>query len=554
MTGTRMRGFSFVMLVVGGLFAHAGCGGPTPQAPGDECDPDGDPCPSGTVCAPGGDDHICQIEPGQPCDPAGEDYCLGDSTCGETQDGGGICGIPEGGDCDPAEPYCTGDLMCEEVAGGGHKCFPPVHIGGMVFDATTDASIEGAHVIAFDDSASAVSDVAVSDPDGNYDLVVPVARNDDGSPVDDAIFTLRASASDYQTFPGGVRPALPIDSGEAAANDPGWLIDSAVTDVALIPLPEEEQGRTTIEGTVLAEEHSGGVLVVAEGADGGISAVSDKSGAYTIFNVPDGAYDVKGYAAGVQLAPESVDVAGSPLVDVNLSATEDALGKITGNIQIVNAPGGAVTSVVLVVESTFSETFVKGEVPYGLRAPLSGPPDVDGDFVINDVPAGDYVVLASFENDDLVRDPDQAIAGTGLVHVTMPRPGEDIALSESFKVTEALEVLSPGADEPEPVSGDVTLSWADDSSEKFYTVTVYNAYGDLVWCRARADVLALLNIDSCDQAEVPSVSGGDVTVTYDGPLEPGMYYQFRATSWREPGGGPTPIAQTEDLRGVFFVE
>jgi hypothetical protein len=351
-----------------------------------------------------------------------------------------------------------------------------------------------------------------------------------------------------------VRPALPIDSGEAASEETGWLIDSAVTDVALIPLPEEEQGRTTIEGTVVADDLSDGVLVVAEGAEGGISAVSDKSGAYTIFNVPDGSYEVKGYRAGVQLVPQSTEVAGEPVVDVDLLPSEDGLGTINGNIQIVNAPGGSLTSVVLVVESTFSETFVKGEVPFGLRAPLSGPPDVDGDFVINDVPAGDYVVLASFENDDLVRDPDQSIAGTGLVRVTMPGPGEDITLSESFKVTEALAVIGPGAEEPEPVSGNVTLSWADDSSEKFYTVTVYNAYGDLVWCRARADVLALLNLDGCDEAEVPEVNGGDVSVPYGGPLEPGMYYQFRATSWREPGGGPTPISQTEDLRGVFFVE
>lgn len=554
MTGTTKRRFSFMILLFAGLFTHAGCGGPTPQAAGDECDPDGDPCPSGTVCAPGGDDHICQIEPGNPCNPADEDFCLGDSVCGEHPDGGGICGIPEGGACDPAEPYCTGDLLCEEIAGGGHKCFPPLHFGGMVFDAATDEAIVGAHVIAFDDSASAVTDVAVSDVDGNYDLVVPVPRNEDGSPVDDAIYTLRASAADYQTFPGGVRPALPIDSGEAMSTEAGWRIESAVTDVALIPLPADQQGLTTIEGSILAQDRSNAVLVVAEGAGAGISAVSDKSGAYTIFNVPDGSYEVKGYRAGVQLVPESVEVAGAPVIDVNLVASEDGLGTINGNIQIVNAPGGLKTSVVLVVESTFSETFIKGEVPFGLRAPLSGPPDVDGAFVIDDVPAGDYVVLASFENDDLVRDPDQAIAGTGLVRVTMPGPGQNITLDESFKVTEALAVLSPGAEEPEPVSGNVTLSWADDSSEKFYTVTVYNAYGDLVWCRARADVLSLLNLDSCDEPEVPEGNGADVMVPYNGPLEPGMYYQFRATSWREPGGGPTPISQTEDLRGVFYVE
>jgi hypothetical protein len=37
-------------------------------------------------------------------------------------------------------------------------------------------------------------------------------------------------------------------------------------------------------------------------------------------------------------------------------------------------------------------------------------------------------------------------------------------------------------------------------------------------------------------------------------MVPGMYYQFRATSWRMPGGTAGPISNTEDLRGVFYVD
>ena len=40
---------------------------------------------------------------------------------------------------------------------------------------------------------------------------------------------------------------------------------------------------------------------------------------------------------------------------------------------------------------------------------------------------------------------------------------------------------------------------------------------------------------------------------YGGPLEVGMYYQFRATSWRAAGAKVGPISATEDLRGVFYV-
>ena len=76
-----------------------------------------------------------------------------------------------------------------------------------------------------------------------------------------------------------------------------------------------------------------------------------------------------------------------------------------------------------------------------------------------------------------------------------------------------------------------------------------NAFGDLVWCLSRDTIMM-----GCDGPEVPSVNGDDVTVAYGGPLEPGMYYQFRATSWRQAGmQSPGPISTTEDLRGVFFV-
>jgi hypothetical protein len=140
----------------------------------------------------------------------------------------------------------------------------------------------------------------------------------------------------------------------------------------------------------------------------------------------------------------------------------------------------------------------------------------------------------------LVRDPDPSIAGTQIVTQTMAAPGSAIDLSDSFKVTEALEVISPGKDGPEAVSGTPTFQWVDDSSESYYSIVVYNAYGELVW----------------EDGMVPNVSGGNVSVSYGGPaLEQGMYYQWRATSWKQSGNQPAgPISNTEDLRGVFYVE
>jgi hypothetical protein len=111
-----------------------------------------------------------------------------------------------------------------------------------------------------------------------------------------------------------------------------------------------------------------------------------------------------------------------------------------------------------------------------------------------------------------------------------------VTLSEGFKVTGALGVMSPGADGIDTVSGTPSFQWEDDSSEDTYTVTVFDALGTQVW-----------------EAEgVVGPRGGEpATVDYDGPaLTPGMYYQFRAVSIKD----GVPISSTEDLKGVFIYE
>ena len=130
-------------------------------------------------------------------------------------------------------------------------------------------------------------------------------------------------------------------------------------------------------------------------------------------------------------------------------------------------------------------------------------------------------------------------AGTDLVHIEITGDSSTFDISSSFKITQALPTISPGADGPEAVTEAPLLEWGDDSSEDWYDVRVFDAFGEEVWTAL----------------ELPSVSGGSVaSVQYEGPLEPGMYYQFRVTSWRQPGGGKaSAIATTEDLRGVFIL-
>ena len=526
---------------------------PKPQdgALGTACDPaQAGACAAELECsarAAGG--NVCTHPAGAECQP--QVASIENGGCAETaectaKEGSttATCRILERGECDPANDLCTNGLVCAELQSGGNRCFAEVVLRGQVADASDRAAIESAHVMAVDKEGVAVTDVAETDAEGNYRLAVPVVRNDDGTPVSTQ-FTLRAAAQDYQPFPSGVRVALPIDVEASPREGNDHVIDSALTDVDLLPLPAGERSRISGSITAVAGADAGaaagaisGVLVVAKGTSGAFSGISDKGGSFTIFNVPAGNYELKGYAADVQIETESVSVPAEPLEGVELAQLVEGTKDVSGNVQIVNAAGGSVTSVILVVEDTFDANVARGEVPRGLRAPRTGVPNVAGDFTITGVPAGRYVVLAAYENDTLVRDPDTNIAGTDFVTLEVPAGAGTLTIPDSFKVTEALATISPGANEPEAVTQKPELVWADDSSEDWYDVRVFDAFGNEVWTALH----------------LPSVRGSEnASVQYEGPLEPGMYYQFRVSSWRQPGGGTAaPISTTEDLRGVFF--
>ncbi len=445
--------------------------------------------------------------------------------CGESNDA-----------CDPvAQTGCQDGLVCEEVIDSGPDCFAPVLMRGTVFELANGAPIEGATVVALDVNRAPVSWVALTDVDGSYEIQVPRIRDADGNPVGGEV-TLRADAAGFQTFPGGVRQALPIELSATARDADAWVIANALTDVGLVSLPEGA-GTNVLFGTVEVPESRTGVLVVAEvSTSEAYTAIADRDGVYRIFNVPDGELSVLGYAQGVNYEARGISVSGGESAELDLSISGAASGAVTGAVQMVNPGDGNATSYILVVESTFNAALARGESPPGLRAPQGGaaPDLVSGSsWVIEGVPAGRYKVLGAFENDLLVRDPDFGQGNTEIVDVEVVA-GQTVE-APSFKITGALEVLSPGAQGVEEVVGTPTFSWVDDSGEEHYRIEVFDNFGDMIWT----------------DPNVPSESSSDPEVAYGGPaLQPGMFYQFRVTSF---GNGGRPLSRSEDLKGVFFV-
>ncbi len=543
-----------------------------PPGPGGGCDPGGGSgaCAEGLACLP--DDsgaNICQVPPGGECDlEAEEPYCAAGTECvevTETVDGEemtvGGCYLTRGSACDPiatteaGDPTCDPKLQCAPFSDGTHKCELPIAFRGTITDSASGAGIEGAHILALDETPTAVTDVSISETDGAYRLDLPVLRNADGTPIlGEDTFTLRASADGYLTFPGGIRTALPVNTNLAVMTADGWFIEGTIADIRLVAVENPDAPRITVSGHVVVDEDNqnaaeAGVLVVANpSASGGVghSAISDLSGNYTIFNVTPGEYEVRGYRSSVQFTPQAISAVDAALEDVDLVANSNPLNTITGDIQIVGSGSNCnMTSIVLVVESTFDELVGRGEFPPGLRAPpLPQAPSIIPiaapavDWTIENVPDGRYVVLAAFENDGCVRDPDICQAGTETVHIELPT--QNAMNVGTFKITDALPTVSPGAEAPQEVTERPTLTWGTDSNSQEYIVEVFDAYGDVVFTQMPV-------------AET-GVTMQSLAYTDPGPFDSGMFYQFRVTGRRETSPGNfCPNARTEDLRGVFFV-
>jgi hypothetical protein len=435
------------------------------------------------------------------------------------------CGGDDSSACDPAASSgCDNGLVCETVENGGTPlCATPLVLQGRVFDLADDGAIAGARLVLLGPSFAPLGAVAVSAADGSYELRVPTTRHADGSPIAQQV-TLRADAATYQSFPSGVRTALPIDTGSAALQDGKLVLASALTDVGLLALPAGA-GTASLAGHLEVPASHGGVLVVAQSGASGFSAIADADGDFVVYNLPAGDYQVAAYALGSSWAPADVTVAAGEAGHVELALDARALGSVDGTVQIVNGGGAATTSVLLVVESTYEESLGRGATPPGLR--VGG---VSGAYHLDGVPEGSYVVLAAFENDDLVRDPDTSIGGTATLHLEVASGATTTV--PGFKITGALGVVGPGADAPEAVSTAPTLRWQDDSSEDEYAIVVLDSLGQTVW-----------------ETSVPGVSGGEPELVYAGPaLAVGMYYQFRVTSLKN----HVPLSRSEDLRGVFY--
>jgi hypothetical protein len=454
------------------------------------------------------------------------------------------CGGGGGKSCDPvAQTGCAANQFCEDVQNGMPSCFGPVLVRGTVSDPTTTPStnLNDARVVALDPSRAPISTSVATAVDGTYELKVRAARDQSGKPVQASV-TLRADKQGYQTFPGGIRPALPIDLSGAMLENGSWVVSGPLTAVQLLPLAGA--GTAFIHGSVAAPPPGAGTLVVAEPAPGGagpqtgLTGLADKAGDYTIFNLKAGtSYVVTAYAKGANYVPATTPA---------LAAGENALSKlqlgsgagavVSGGL-IFNNGASSMIQAALVVESTYVPNLDRGESPPGLTVDAGA-----GGYMFSGVPDGRYIVLAPFGLHGDVRDVSGG-GNTAAPQVTI-QGGTIQGAPPNFKIIPAVDLLTIGGmavgATPEVVNTSTPdFAWQKtsvDSSTGTYRVLVFDSFGNQVW----------LN----DVAPMKSNS-----VTYGGmPLKAGMVYQLRILAIKDTMPIPaafTQQSQTQDLAGVF---
>ena len=106
--------------------------------------------------------------------------------------------------------------------------------------------------------------------------------------------------------------------------------------------------------------------------------------------------------------------------------------------------------------------------------------DTSRNYVINNIPAGEYIAWASYENDGYVMDPDWIFKNPGALYVSF---AGDSSKVRDFSVTDAITIISPTnpPDEVIPALADSivpTFNWNAYPSTKEYIIEVRDINGN----------------------------------------------------------------------------
>jgi len=415
--------------------------------------------------------------------------------------------------------------------GGGSNGEPPSGTLELtVVDGGTNTGLANARVIVIDGATGESVDVLTTDETGRVSKT-----------YDTGALQLRVSSQNYAPSPPPGIPPLPV---QIVANQ------TTTVTVSIDALPAAERG--IISGQVANNQGqpASGALVVATAGDGTVlSTIAHSDGGYVLHNVAIGSATLTTFLGGYNF-----DLTGPVTVtaDVNTNQSIEAVGiaygEISGHVSFTSVSGN-------IVDITLLHPTTRDTLP-SLRVLT----DSGGNYLMRDVPYGEFEIIASLENDGFVLDPDLSVTqGIPMVLISELAP---VIANKDFKVTGSIELTNPApvTDASVPELGDLpTFTWAKASSyasANYYVVEVVDESGVTVW--GGFDSLAN---NFTPLVTVPQGNDPSAGYNYDGTatlasLEPERYYQLRVyaavVDTSEPKGYRL-LSASETLDGIFRV-
>jgi len=408
---------------------------------------------------------------------------------------------------------CTEDNPVEPV--------PQTNVEIIVRSANDSSSIANANVVLYNANSEESVSRVFSGSNGT-------AKFEDLSPGN---YYVRISAQGFNEVPQGSVSPVPFSVSSGQTFSQKYYMNVL-------------QGTFgTIEGTV--NPNLTGFLIVAtsSGMNSEYHTNSGPDGYFVLFNVPYESYEVDAIKSAYQSAnqPQVTLTSGSSSASVQINVNQITGSTLTGKVTFLAVENGIVDISLL---DKISHTVVNG---------LTAMIDSSRNYVINNIPAGEYIAWASYENDGYVMDPDWIFKNPGALNVSF---STDASKVRDFSVTGVITIISPtnppGEITPAPADSLVpTFHWNAYPQSKEYIVEVRDINGNLIWG-------GFTESGEIRHLQIPK-EWNSVEFNFDGsassPLQPGNIYQWRIYADDDAKSDvQTLLSSSEDLMGLFFIQ
>jgi len=328
---------------------------------------------------------------------------------------------------------------------------PPTAIQVIVKSSADSSVIAGANVVLYNANTGESVSRTFSGNDG-------IAKLDN---ISAGNFYSRISAQGFNEVPRGSVSPVPFSVPSGQTFSQTYYMD-------------ELQGTFgKIEGTVIPNLSGFLIVATSSGMNTEYHTYSGPDGYFVLFNVPYNSYEVDAIKSGYQSAsqPQVTLSSGSSSATVQINVNQITGSTLTGKVTFLAAENGIVDISLL------------DKISYSVVNGLTAMIDTSRNYAINNIPAGEYIAWASYENDDYVMDPDWIFKNLGALNVSFTTDSSKV---RDFSITDAITIISPTnpSDSIIPALANSvvpTFYWNAYPQTKEYIIEVRDINGNLIW-------------------------------------------------------------------------